>query len=369
MSTPLTSAKRIIVKIGSSLLVNGDTGMPARDWLWALADDVIAARNAGRSVVIVSSGAIALGRRVLRLRGALKLEQKQAAAAAGQARLMGAYEDAFSRHGAPVAQALLTPDDTERRRRWLNARKTLKTLLELGAVPIVNENDTVATAEIRYGDNDRLAARAAQMISADVLILLSDVDGLYESDPRRDSDARFVPEVRDISPEIEAMAGEAGALGSGGMRTKIEAAKIATRAGCAVAIMKGLEPHPLARLGAGARATWFLPRATPAAAYKGWIAGTLAPQGELVIDAGAAAALRSGKSLLPAGVLEVRGGFEKGDAIRILDAEGRELGRGLARYDAADCARVRGMQSGAIAAVLGYDAGAALVHADDLALW
>lgn len=368
MPSPLARARRIVVKIGSSLLVDGDTGLPARDWLWALADDVVAARARGQAVVIVSSGAIALGRRVLRLRGALKLEHKQAAAAAGQARLMGAYEDAFSRHGVPVAQALLTPDDTERRRRWLNARATLETLLELGAVPIVNENDTVATVEIRYGDNDRLAARAAQMISADALVLLSDVDGLYARDPRRDAEAPFIAEVRDITPQIEAMAGGAGALGSGGMRTKIEAAKIATRAGCAVAITKGAELHPLARLSAGARATWFLPRATPAAAYKAWIAGALSPQGEVVVDHGAAAALRSGKSLLPAGVLEVRGGFEKGDAVRILDPDGREIARGLARYDAADAARIRGLQSAAIAAALGYDAGPALVHADDLAL-
>ena len=254
---------------------------------------------------------------------------------------MGAYEEAFARHGVPVAQALLTPVDTERRRRWLNARATLSTLLDLGAVPIINENDTVATAEIRYGDNDRLAARTAQMISADALILFSDIDGLYEADPRKQPNAAFIPEITAITPAIEAMAGDPGALGSGGMRTKIEAAKIATSAGCAVAIAKGAEPHPLKRLSAGARASWFLPSSTPRAAYKAWIAGHLAAQGALSIDAGAAEALKAGKSLLPAGVTAVHGRFEKGDAVRILNAEGAEIARGLARYDAADAERIK----------------------------
>lgn len=364
--TRLASANRIVVKIGSALLVDHE-GHPARAWLAALADDIAAAQQAGKQALIVSSGAIALGRRALGLQRSATLAQKQAAAAAGQARLMGAYEEAFSRHRIPVAQALLTPDDTERRRRWLNARATLETLLELGAVPIINENDTVATAEIRYGDNDRLAARAAQMISADVLILLSDVDGLYERDPRRDPAAAFIGEVQEITPAIEAMAGDAGALGSGGMRTKVEAAKIATRAGCAVAITKGGELNPLKRLEAGARATWFLPSGTPRAAYKAWLAGSLAPQGALVIDDGAAVAVRAGKSLLAAGVTDVRGSFEKGDCVRILTAAGAEIARGLARYDAADAARIKGLKSAAIAESLGYDAGPALVHADDLA--
>jgi len=369
MSSPLAAAKRVVVKIGSALLVDAN-GQPARAWLAALADDVAAARKGGQQVLIVSSGAIALGRRVLGLTKSPRLEEKQAAAAAGQARLMGAYEEAFARHNIPVAQALLTPDDTERRRRWLNARATLETLLDLGAVPIVNENDTVATVEIRYGDNDRLAARTAQMISADALVLLSDIDGLYERDPRRDPNAQFVPEVRAITAEIEAMAGgvnAAAGVGSGGMRTKIEAAKIATSAGCAVAITKGAEPHPLARLRAGARGTWFLPTASPRAAYKAWIAGHLAPQGVIVVDDGAAAALAAGKSLLPAGVIDVRGAFEKGDAVRIVRLDGTELGRGLVRYDAADAARIKGLQSAAIADKLGYASGAVLVHADDLA--
>lgn len=369
MSALLVSAKRVVIKIGSALLVDSATGQPARAWLAALADDVADARKSGQQVLIVSSGAIALGRRALGLAKTSRLEEKQAAAAAGQARLMGAYEEAFARHNIPVAQALLTPDDTERRRRWLNARATLETLLNLGAVPIVNENDTVATAEIRYGDNDRLAARAAQMISADALILLSDIDGLYERDPRVDPSALFVPEVRDINATIEAMAGgvnTAAGVGSGGMRTKIEAAKIATRAGCAVAITKGAEFNPLARLKASARATWFLAHASPQAAYKAWIAGHLAPQGALVVDAGAAAALKTGKSLLAVGVRDVRGDFEKGDAVGILGPDGVEIGRGIARYDAEDAAKIKGLKSAAIAEALGYEADAALVHADDL---
>ncbi len=369
MTSPLATAKRIVLKIGSALLVDPATGEPARAWLNALADDVAAARARGKQVLIVSSGAIALGRRVLGLAQTKRLEEKQAAAAAGQARLMAAYEAAFARHAIPVAQALLTPDDTEHRRRWLNGRATLETLLKLGAVPIVNENDTVATAEIRYGDNDRLAARAAQMISADALILFSDIDGLYETDPRRDPDARFIAEVREITPAIEAMAGDPGALGSGGMRTKIEAAKIATRAGCAVAITKGgALQQPLTALEAGARATWFVPAASPRAAYKSWIAGTLKAQGALTIDDGALTALRGGKSLLVAGIIVVSGAFEKGDAVRILSAAGAEAARGLTRYDAADAARIKGLKTADIAAVLGYDAGAVIVHADDLVL-
>jgi len=364
----LASAKRIVIKIGSALLVEDTTGEPHRAWLAALADDVVAARGAGQQVVIVSSGAIALGRRLLGLSGVLKLEEKQAAAATGQARLMGAYEAAFARHGVFVAQALLTLDDTERRRRWLNARATLETLLSLGAAPIINENDTVATTEIRYGDNDRLAARTAQMISADALVLLSDIDGLYERDPRTHPKAPFVPEVCDITPAVEAMAGGSGALGTGGMRTKLDAAKIATRAGCAVAITSGKHLNPLARLKSGARATWFLPRQTPRAAYKAWIAGSLAPQGAFVVDDGAATALRGGKSLLAAGVKAVNGKFEKGDAVHVLDATGAELARGIARYDAADADKIKGLRSAEITVALGYPASPALVHADDLVL-
>lgn len=370
MSSPLDTAKRVVVKIGSALLAGAEDGEPARAWLDGLAEDISVARSSGTQFIIVSSGAIALGRTVLDLKGPLKLEEKQAAAAAGQARLMRVYDEAFERFGLPVAQALLTLDDTERRRRWLNARATLETLLNLNAVPIINENDTVATAEIRYGDNDRLAARVAQMVSADVLILLSDVDGLYDRDPRVHAGAQRIAEVREITPAIEAMAGAANGAGpgSGGMRTKLEAARIATRAGCAVAILHGASPNPLARLRAGAPATWFIPSATACAAYKAWIAGHLAPQGEVIVDAGAAVALRAGKSLLPAGVVHVRGGFEKGDAVRIIDVDDGEIARGIARYDASDAARIKGLKSTAIERVLGYAASAVLVHADDLVL-
>jgi glutamate 5-kinase len=371
VTSPLSSAKRIVVKIGSALLVDYESARPRQGWLHALAEDIVRFKQDGGQAVIVSSGSIALGRFTLGLKRSARLDEKQAAAAAGQSRLMHAYETAFATHRVPVAQALLTPDDTERRRRWLNARATLDTLLRLNAVPIVNENDTVATEEIRYGDNDRLAARVAQMIGADALILLSDIDGLYERDPRADPSAAHIPEVHAITPAIEAMAGginAAAAVGSGGMRTKIEAAKIATAAGCAVAIMRGEENNPLRRLHEGARATWFLPHETPKAAYKAWIAGALAPQGIVQVDSGAVSALKSGKSLLPAGVTDVRGLFEKGDAVRNLGPEGGEIARGLACYDSSDAAKIKGMKSGAIEAALGYEAGAALIHADDLVL-
>jgi glutamate 5-kinase len=321
--------------------------------------------------LVVSSGAVALGRGALGLKGKLRLEEKQAAAAAGQSRRMRAWEEALAPHGAPVAQALLTPDDTENRRRWLNGRATLETLLSLGAVPVINENDTVATIEIRYGDNDRLAARVTQMASADALVLLSDVDGLYTADPRHNPDAEHLAEVRAITPAIEAMAGGANAqagVGSGGMRTKIEAAKIATAAGCAVAVTRGDVERPLTRLAEGGRATWFLPTADAPTAYKAWIAGALAPAGAVSIDAGALAALRRGASLLPAGVRAVSGAFGKGDAVRILGPDGVEIGRGIARYDSADAARVSGLRSVEIEAALGYMDGATLIHADDLVI-
>lgn len=371
MISPLATAKRIVVKIGSALLIDYERARPRNAWLHALAEDIVRLRQDGAQVVIVSSGAVALGRYALGIKRSDKLEEKQAAAAAGQSRLMHAYETVFATYNTPVAQALLTPDDTERRRRWLNARATFDALLRLGAVPIVNENDTVATEELRYGDNDRLAARVAQMIGADALILLSDVDGLYERDPRSDPTAAHIPEVRAITPAIEAMAGginTGAAVGSGGMRTKIQAAKIATAAGCAVAIVRGDENNPLRRLIEGARATWFVPHETPKAAYKAWIAGALAPQGALTVDAGAAAALKSGKSLLPAGVTQVSGKFEKGDAVRVLGLDGAEIARGLACYDAADAAKIKGLKSAAIEAALGYQAGAELIHADDLVL-
>lgn len=359
----------MVLKVGSSLLIGAD-GHAAKDWMAALAADVAAFRAQGRQVIVVSSGAVALGRTPLGLKGKLRLEEKQAAAAAGQARLMRAWEEAFAPHGVVVAQALLTPDDTERRRRWLNARATLETLLEHGAVPVINENDTVATQEIRYGDNDRLAARVAQMISADTLLLLSDVDGLYDADPRSNPNAEHIAEVRAITSEIEAMAGGsnlAAAVGTGGMRTKIEAARIAGGAGCATVVMNGAAADCFTRLGAGARATWFLPAEDRAAAYKSWIAGGLHAAGAVSVDDGAARAIGAGKSLLPAGVTAVSGAFDKGDAIRVLDGEGREIARGLARYDAHDAKRIMGRKSAEIEAVLGYDDGPVLIHADDLA--
>lgn len=370
MIAPLAAARRIVVKVGSSLLIDAN-GEAAQDWLAALAEDIATLRDGGRQVVVVTSGAVALGRRALGLKGKLSLAEKQAAAAAGQTKLMRAWEAALAAHGIAVAQALLTPDDTERRRRWLNARATLETLLAHGAAPVINENDTVATQELRYGDNDRLAARVAQMISADALALLSDVEGLFDRDPRTHADARFVAEVSGITPQVEAMAGGVNAsagVGSGGMRTKIEAAKIATAAGCAVAIASGVGLHPLQRLADGGKATWFAPAGAPKAAYKAWIAGALRPQGALVVDAGAARALAGGKSLLAAGVTDVRGEFDKGDAVQVLDDGGREIARGLARYDAGDARRIKGLRSDAIEAALGYEDGAMLIHADDLAL-
>lgn len=370
MVSPLARARRLVVKVGSSLIIDPVTGGANAAWLAGLAGDVAALRAEGRAVAVVSSGAVALGRRVLGLSGALRLEEKQAAAAAGQAWLMRAWEEAFAPHGLAVAQALLTPDDTETRRRWLNARATLETLLAHGAVPIVNENDTVATQELRYGDNDRLAARVAQMLSADALILLSDVDGLYDRDPRAHTDARHIPTLSAITPEVEAMAGganRAAGVGSGGMRTKLEAARIAQAAGCATAITLGQGERALARLQEGARATWIEAKAAPRAAYKAWIAGSLKPAGELVVDAGAAKALLGGKSLLAAGVTAANGAFEKGDCVKVLGPDGAEIARGLSRYDAADARRIKGLKSDAIEAALGYPGSPVVIHADDLA--
>jgi glutamate 5-kinase len=363
------AARRIVIKVGSALVV-GEDG-PDRAWLAAFAADLARVRSRGQQALVVSSGAVALGRRRLGLmRRSLTLPEKQACAAAGQSVLMAAWEEALEPHGIACAQVLLTRDDTEVRRRWLNARATAETLLGLGVVPVVNENDTVVTEEIRYGDNDRLAARAAQMIGADVLVLLSDVDGLYTADPRRDPDARHLPRIERLTPEIEAMAGGANAaagVGTGGMATKLAAARIASAAGCATVITLGRRPSPLAALEDGARATVIEPSTTPAAAYKAWIAGSLAPAGTLTVDAGAAAALRRGKSLLAAGVTGVDGGFGKGDAVLVLDEAGREIGRGLVRYDAADASRIRGLKTDAIEDALGFSEGP-MVHADDLAL-
>ena len=368
MTQTLATARRLIVKIGSALLVDDATGDIRRAWLDALTDDIAALRRNGQEVVIVSSGAVAVGRRHLGLAGrALRLEEKQAAAAAGQIRLAHAWLEALGRHGIGVAQILLTPDDTEERRRHLNARATFEQLLALGAVPVVNENDTVATSEIRFGDNDRLAARVAQMISADTLVLLSDIDGLYTADPRRDQDAQHVPELHDITPAVEAMAGRAPpGYSSGGMVTKLMAARIAMGAGCRMAIAKGDGLHPLAALASGARATWFVPSAEPRTARKRWIAGAVNPVGAFTVDAGAAAALRRGTSLLPAGVVAVEGAFERGDAVVVRGDDGRELARGLSAYSSADARAIAGHKSAEIEAILGYRGRDEMIHRDDM---
>lgn len=367
----LGQARRLVVKIGSALIVDDSTGEIHRAWLDALADDLAALRAAGIEILIVTSGAVAIGRRVLGLgrERSLRLEEKQAAAAVGQVRLAEAYRASLARHGIVAAQILVTPDDTEARRRHLNARATLTSLLAMGAVPVINENDTVATAELRFGDNDRLAARVAQMASADTLVLLTDVDGLYAADPRTDPSARHIAEVAQLTPEIEAMAGEARpGISSGGMVTKLAAARIAMAAGCRMAIASGRNLNPLAALGDGARATWFLPAAEPLTARKRWIAAHVAISGHVLVDAGAARALASGKSLLPAGVTQVEGDFERGDLVAVRGPDGREIARGLANYAADDARAVAGHHSGAFEALLGYRGREELIHRDDLVL-
>lgn len=366
----LGRASRAVVKIGSALLADPRTGALDEAWLDGLARDLAAFRARGMEALVVSSGAIAIGRRRLGLSpGPLKLEEMQAAAACGQIRLAHGYQSILGRHGLTVAQILLTHEDTEARRRYLNARDTINTLLALGTVPVINENDTVATSEIRFGDNDRLAARVAVMMSADVLVLLSDVDGLYESDPRRDPDARRVPAVERITPAIEAMAGPAGtAAASGGMVTKIAAAKAAMAAGCHMAIAKGAVDRPLAALEAGAPCTWFVSTASPRAARKRWIASALEPRGALTIDAGARRALSRGRSLLPAGIKAVEGAFQRGDAVAVKVEGGAEAGRGLIAYSAADARRIAGHNSREIERILGYRGRAEMIHRDDLVL-
>ena len=370
MSDILAGAKTIVVKVGSALLVDSETGALRRDWLKSLSADVAALKREGKQMLLVSSGAIALGRRTLKLKtGMLKLEESQAAAAAGQVRLAQAYADILAGEDIVAAQVLLTLDDTEERRRYLNARATLKTLLEFGAVPVINENDTVATTEIRFGDNDQLAARVASMMEADSLVLLSDVNGLYSADPSRDAKAQHIPDVEVITPDIESMAGgSVSGLGRGGMASKLIAAKIATAAGCEVVIAKGKVINPIAAVRQGARATRFRASTTPAAARKRWIAGGLHPLGALIIDAGAVAALAAGKSLLPIGIRQVDGRFERGDAVVVRDGDGREVARGLAAYGASDAERIAGKRSLEIEAILGYRGRDEMIHRDDLAL-
>ena len=369
-SSPLTRARRIVVKVGSALLVDSATGQVNRPWLETLVEDLLRLRTRKQEVLLVSSGAIALGRRELKLAaGPLALEESQAAAAVGQITLAHIYKELFARSGVSVAQILLTLEDSERRRRYLNARATLTELIGLGALPVINENDTVATTEIRYGDNDRLAARVAQMTSADCPLLLSDVSGLFTADPNLDPAARLIPEIREITPEIAAMGGgSASAVGSGGMATKIAAARIATAAGCAMAIAAGAPLHPVRRLEEGADCSWFLPSQNPENARKQWIAGSLRPSGAVTIDAGAVRALRSGKSLLPAGVVAVSGHFSRGDTVSVLDGDGVEIARGMIAYGDRDAASIVGKRSADIELLLGFRGRDEMIHRDDLVM-
>ena len=366
----LAPHRRVAVKIGSALLVDRRSGL-RKDWLDSLCDDIAGLCRRGHEVLVVSSGAIAMGRTVLDMpSGSLKLEESQAAAAVGQIALAHAWNAALARHSIVTGQVLVTIEDTETRRRYLNARATIGELVRLGAVPVINENDTVATNEIRYGDNDRLAARVATMMGAQLLVLLSDIDGLYTAPPARDPSAVHIPMVETITSEIEAMAGaSASELSRGGMRTKIEAARIATQAGTAMVIAKGSVDHPLRALETGARHTWFAPARQPVSAWKNWIAGQLEPAGRITVDAGAARALRDGKSLLAAGIRSVDGRFARGDTISVRHAEtGREIARGLAGYDSAEMTIIAGHKSGEIESLLGHAVRAAAIHRDDLVL-
>lgn len=369
MTPTLTRAKRIVIKVGSSLVAEAGLGV-RKAWLAAMAEDLAALQAAGKEVILVSSGAVALGRPTLGFgNGKLNLEEKQAAAAAGQPLLMQAWSQALAKHQAQAAQLLLTLEDSEDRQRYLNARATFTTLLAHGLIPIVNENDSVATAELKFGDNDRLAARVAAMLAADVLVLFSDVDGLYTKNPTQHADALHIPVIRQLTPEVMAMGGgAASAVSNGGMKTKLEAAQMATASGCHMVIAKGIEKHALATLLGGGKASWFIASTKPQLARKHWIATTVKPRGSLVIDAGAARALRSGKSLLPAGVVAIEGRFARGDIVRICSSEGAELARGIAGYDASEARKIMGKKSDAVAEILGPAARATLIHRDDLAL-
>lgn len=371
-ATRLDGYQKLVVKIGSALLVESETHHLRQAWLETLCAEIAARHKKGLETLIVSSGAVALGRARLGLIGkSLSLAEKQASAAAGQSHLTQAYDNALGQHGLYAAQALLTLNDTEDRRHWLNARSTLETLLGLGAIPVINENDTVATDEIRYGDNDRLAARTAQMVGADGLLLLSDIDGLYTSDPRMDQNAKHLPIIENITPEILAMASGANtarAVGTGGMATKLAAAQIATQAGCEMIIMDGRRPSPFFRYAGGERSTVFFASTNPKNARSQWILGSLKPKGRLNVDSGATQALRNGKSLLAAGVTDLNGTFYKGDAVGIYDGTGHEIARGLISYDSKNVRRIMGLHSEKIEEVLGYTNGSALIHRDNLVM-
>ncbi len=366
----ISDFRRVAVKVGSSLLVDSEGGRIHEEWLLSLVADLAQLHDEGRDVMVVSSGAISLGRALLKVpSGTLKLEESQAAAAVGQIALARTWSEALGRHGIGAGQILVTLGDTEERRRYLNARSTISKLLEWRAVPVINENDTVATTEIRYGDNDRLAARVATMTSADLLVLLSDVDGLYDAPPHLRADAKLIPIVERITPEIEQMAGTPGSeLSRGGMQTKIEAGKIATTSGTHMVIASGRVEHPLRAIAQGAPCTWFLTPANPVTARKRWIAGSLEPRGTLTVDAGAVTALRSGRSLLPAGVIRVDGRFARGDAVVVRGPDGGEIGRGLVAYDADDAERIKGRSSNDIVLILGQEGRAEMIHRDDLVI-
>jgi glutamate 5-kinase len=369
MNTPkLADFRRIVVKVGSSLLVDAQAGKLNETWLASLTADLAALHRGGRDIMVVSSGAIALGRSVLKLPARrLALEDSQAAAAVGQIALARTWAEALSRHGITAGQVLVTLGDTEERRRYLNARSTIAKLLEWRALPVINENDTVATTEIRYGDNDRLAARVGTMVSADLVVLLSDIDGLYDAPPGTNASAKHIARVEHITPEIEAMAGAAGSgLSRGGMLTKIEAAKIVTASGIHMVIASGHLEHPLDAIAKGARCTWFVTAGNPVTARKKWIAGSLEPKGTLTIDAGAVAALRRGNSLLPVGVTRIEGDFVRGDAVIIRGPDGAEVGRGLCAYDLEDAQKIRGRASVDIESILGFSGRTAMIHRDDL---
>ena len=364
----LAKAKKLVVKVGSSILIE-ETGVVNKSWLTAFAKDIAALIKEGVKIIIVTSGAVGLGKNKLDISDKpLKLEEKQAAAACGQIMLVHAWHEALQKHNINTAQILLTIDDSENRRRYINTRNTLETLLENNIIPVINENDTVATSELRFGDNDRLAARVAQMVSADTLVLLSDIDGLYSTNPKHDKNAKFISEVKDITPEIEAMAGGTTGVGSGGMVTKIEAAKIALAAGCNMAIVLGKTLNPLKKFAETNCGSWFLAEVNPRNARKNWILGAIAPTGSITIDDGAKEALLKGKSLLPAGVKAVEGNFDRGDAVIVKDSSGKKIAKGLVSYSSEDANKIIGQKSGNIEQILGFIGRNSLIHRDDLVL-